>query len=310
MTSFQHKAVLLDEVIELMNIQPDGKYVDATFGRGGHSRAILAKLGAKGRLLVIDQDEQAIAEATALANSDERVVVGHVRFDELEKLVDDLQWTEQVQGVLMDLGVSSPQLDDPSRGFSFLREGPLDMRMDPRQSLSAEKWVNTAKESEIARVLKEYGEERFARRIAKAICRERAVHPISKTTQLAKIVADANPRWERRIHPATRSFQAIRIQVNDELGALHRALDQTLNVLAVGGRMLVISFHSLEDRLVKRFIQQQERGDDIPFDIPLRHDQLNIRMKRVGKPVHATDAEIESNTRSRSAVLRVAEKLK
>lgn len=309
MGSFEHKPVLLKEVLEKLEIKPDGVYVDATFGRGGHSQAILAQLGEQGRLLVIDQDDQAIETAEQLASSDKRVIVAHCTFNELERVVAEHDLTGKVQGILLDLGVSSPQLDNPERGFSFLREGPLDMRMDRRQKLTAEEWINSAKEGDIAQVLKEYGEERYGRRIANFICKHRLEERITTTKQLADIVAKGNPRWERRINPATRSFQGIRIFINRELDVLKEVLVQSLEVLTVGGRFAVISFHSLEDRIVKRFIQKQERGDDIPIEIPVIHSQLNIRMRRVGKAIRASDDEVKSNPRSRSAVLRVAEKL-
>lgn len=309
MESFEHRPVLLQAVLEKLEIEPDGVYVDATFGRGGHSRAILERLGEKGRLIVIDQDDQAIAAAEQLASSDKRVIVAHCAFSQLERIVAEHGFMGKVNGVLLDLGVSSPQLDDPERGFSFLREGPLDMRMDRRQKLTAEEWINSAKESDIAQVLKEYGEERYARRIANFICRHRLEERITTTKQLAEIITKGNPKWERRINPATRSFQGIRIFINRELDVLKEVLIQGLEVLAVGGRLAVISFHSLEDRIVKRFIQRQEKGDDIPIEIPVIHSQLNIRMRRVGKAIRADEDEVKSNPRSRSAVLRVAEKL-
>lgn len=308
-TGFTHTPVLLQEAINMLAIKDDGTYIDTTYGRGGHTRAILEHLGPNGKLLVIDQDPQAIADAEQLAANDKRVTVRYARFDQLTELTHELNWTTQIDGILMDLGVSSPQLDDASRGFSFSSEGPLDMRMDAHQTLNAEQWVNTTEEAEIIRVLKEYGEERFAKRIARAICEKRAKAPITTTAQLSKIVTEANPRWEKYKHPATRAFQAIRIAVNDELNVLRQTLDQALEVLTVGGRLCVISFHSLEDRIVKRFIQHHERGDDIPRDIPIKHADLNIRMRRVGKAIRAGEDELQQNPRARSAVLRVAEKL-
>ncbi len=292
-----------------LNIQANGKYVDGTFGRGGHSRAILARLGDSGRLLALDKDPAAIAEAGRCCGEDPRFTIRQTSFANLQQAVEAQGWLGEVDGILLDLGVSSPQLDDPGRGFSFQQDGPLDMRMDPQSGIPAAEWLATASEQEIARVLKEYGEERFAKRIARAIVRERAEHPIETTAQLAGIVAASVPGREPGKDPATRSFQAIRIFINQELEDLENCLEQVLKVLKPGGRLVVISFHSLEDRRVKRFIRKQEKGDEFPPDLPVAHIQLKPRMRRVGKPLRASEAEVAANPRARSAIMRVAERL-
>jgi len=305
---FQHQSVLLQEAVAALITNPDGLYVDGTFGRGGHSRAILEKLGPKGRLLVIDKDPEAIAVAQALSQQDPRVVVAHGSFSEMDRWVRELTQAEAVQGVLLDLGVSSPQLDDASRGFSFGKDGPLDMRMDTTRGQSAAEWVATAKEEEIARVLFEYGEEKFSRRMAKAIVAARIHTEIVSTLQLAEIVKQANPAWEKHKHPATRAFQGIRIFINDELGDLRHALQVARDLLVVGGRMAVISFHSLEDRIVKEFMRKEARGDDFPRGLPVTQAQLTPSLRLLGKK-QANAQEVEDNVRARSAVLRVAEKI-
>lgn len=305
----EHRPVLFDEVLEALNIRPDGIYLDGTFGRGGHSAAILARLSEKGRLLAMDKDPQAIAVAQQQFSGDTRFSIVRGSYTMLEQEVERRGWRGKVDGILLDLGVSSPQLDDPSRGFSFRHDGPLDMRMDPDSGMSASEWLNSAKEGEISRVLKEYGEERFAKRIASAIVRERTQQPIMTTARLAKIIADANPKWEKDKNPATRSFQAIRIFINGELDELEQVLEQSVEVLAPAGRLAVISFHSLEDRRVKRFIRDEARGGDFPPDLPITDSQLNRRLRAVGKDIRAGKAELAENPRSRSAVLRVAERL-
>lgn len=314
-TSFQHETVFLKEAVDALVTAPDGVYVDGTFGRGGHSRLILEKLDKNGRLLVIDKDPEAIAVAEALRAGDSRVTVAYGSFAELARFVDACPGVQRVNGqavvngVLLDLGVSSPQLDDARRGFSFTHDGPLDMRMNNKQGLSAAEWLATAAEEEIARVIYEYGEEKFSRRMARAIVAERALHPINTTKQLADIVTQANPAWERHKHPATRAFQGIRIFINDELNDLETTLRALLDVLAVGGRMAVISFHSLEDRIVKQFIQKEARGDNFPPGVPVTSSQLNPRLRPIGKALKGSDVERDRNVRARSAVLRVAEKL-
>jgi 16S rRNA (cytosine1402-N4)-methyltransferase len=305
----QHQTVLLEEAVDAVITNPDGFYVDGTFGRGGHSRLILQRLSAAGRLLVIDKDPQAIAVAQDLAASDARVSVGQGSFADLSRFVSEMQYAGQVQGVLLDLGVSSPQLDDPQRGFSFMQDGPLDMRMNPLTGQSAAQWLQSAAEEEIARVIYEFGEERFSRRMAKAIVAVRQDQEITSTLQLAEIIKQANPAWEKHKHPATRAFQGIRIFINNELADLERALVAILELLAVGGRMVVISFHSLEDRIVKQFIQKQVRGDDYPAGVPVTQDQLKPRLRSIGKALKSGSSERDDNVRSRSAIMRVAEKI-
>lgn len=310
--SFRHETVFLREAVEALVTDADGLYVDGTFGRGGHSRLLLEKLGARGRLLVIDKDPEAIAVAEALRAQDPRVAVAHGSFAELAHLVAELPGAtggRAVNGVLLDLGVSSPQLDDAQRGFSFTHDGPLDMRMNNKQGMSAAQWLATAAEEEIARVIYEYGEEKFSRRMARAIVAERTHHPITTTKRLADIVAQANPAWERHKHPATRAFQGFRIFINDELKDIETALRATLDVLVAGGRLAVISFHSLEDRIVKQFIQKEVRGDDFPPGVPVTSAQLNPRLRAIGKALKGADVERDRNVRARSAVLRVAERL-
>lgn len=305
----EHKPVMVAEVLKGLHIQSDGIYLDATFGRGGHSRAILDELNSKGRLLAMDRDPTASLVATQFAKNDPRFVFHSGPFSSAYAFCESEGVVGKVNGILLDLGVSSPQLDDPSRGFSFTEEGPLDMRMDPRSGVSAAEWLNSSEESEIAEVLKVYGEERFHRRIAHAIIEARKNTPITSTKLLAEIVAKANPAWEKHKHPATRSFQAIRIFINQELAELDVCLEQSLNLLAVGGRLVVISFHSLEDRKVKHFMQLQEKGDSHPKGLPIKEDLMKKKLKRVGPAQKPSEKEIQENRRSRSAILRVGEKL-
>ncbi len=309
MSDSQHITVLLNEAVEALVTNTSGFYVDGTFGRGGHSGLILQSLSSDGHLLGIDKDLAAIATANSRFGTDNRFAIAHGSFAELASLVATRGLSGKVNGVLLDLGVSSPQLDEAERGFSFMQDGPLDMRMDQTRGQSAADWVNTASEDDITWVLKEYGEERFAKRMARAVIAERQKQPFTRTKHLAEVIKEANPAWEKGKHPATRAFQAIRIQVNNELGDLDSVLEQALEVLAPGGRLVVISFHSLEDRVVKRFIRRQEQGDPIPKGLPVRDDQLNKRMRSLGKAIKASDDEVNANVRSRSAVMRVAEKL-
>ena len=305
----KHQPVLLDEVIDNLAIKPDGVYVDATFGRGGHAQAVLNRLSPTGRLLVLDKDPEAIAFACQHFSNDKRLIAQQGSFTLLEKLVKDQNLHGKVDGILFDLGVSSPQLDNPERGFSFMRAGKLDMRMDFSQGVDAATWIARVPEQELANVLWEYGEERFSRRIARSIVEIRKTTPIATTDQLAEIVKAAIPAWEKGKHPATRSFQAIRIAINHELDDLKLGLASALEVLKVGGRLLVISFHSLEDRLVKHFIQRHERGNDFPAGMPIKHELYHARLKRCGRALKATEQEVIMNPRARSAVLRIAEKL-
>ncbi len=306
---FKHKTVLLDEAVELLITNPAGSYVDGTFGRGGHSRVILSQLSAEGRLLGFDKDPQAIAVAEQLQQQDGRFEIVHDSFAQLRCELERRGLMGSLDGVLLDLGVSSPQLDDPQRGFSFLHDGPLDMRMNTQVGESAAQWLARADEKEIADVMYLYGEERFSRRIAKAIVAERQKQPITTTARLAEIVKVANPKWERGKNPATRAFQGIRIFINSELDDLTACLEQALEGLNVGGRLVVISFHSLEDRIVKRFIRKHVRGDEAPLGLPVPQALLNQRLKAIGKARKASDAEVSDNVRSRSAIMRIAEKL-
>ncbi len=305
----QHITVLLHEAVDSLVTKPAGFYVDGTFGRGGHSALVLERLSKEGHLLAIDKDVSAIQVAKERFADDARFTIRQGSFAELADLMEIREMIGKVDGVLLDLGVSSPQLDDAERGFSFQHDGPLDMRMDQTCGQSAADWVNSASEEEIARVLKEFGEERFAKRMARAIVLERQRVPFTRTKQLADVIKEANPAWEKGKHPATRAFQAIRIQVNNELADLEQVLEQALKVLAIGGRLVVISFHSLEDRVVKRFIRRQEQGDPVPMGLPIRDAQLNKRMRSCGKAIKASDGEVGLNVRSRSAIMRVAEKI-
>jgi len=308
-SSLIHKPVLLEETLTALNIKPDGCYVDGTFGRGGHSQEIIKQLGEKGKLLAFDKDPQAIAAANAIAANDERLHVKQGSFTQLEQTVNELGWKGKVDGIFLDLGVSSPQLDDAGRGFSFRYDGPLDMRMDPDSGQSAAQWLATADERDIMMVLFDYGEEKFARRIAKAIVAAREEQPINTTKRLASIVATASPPKDRNKDPSTRTFQAIRIFINQELEDLKTCLSQAVDLLAPGGRLVVISFHSLEDRIVKRFIREQCKGDDFPLDLPVQHAQLNQNMKMIGKAIKSGRKELDENPRARSAVMRIAERL-
>ena len=307
----EHQTVLLEETVAALVGDTEGIYVDGTFGRGGHTRLLLSRLGPGARVLGVDKDPQAIAAGLELASADPRFSIAQGSFAELPRLLAERGVTQPLAGILLDLGVSSPQLDQAERGFSFSKDGFLDMRMDPATGQSAAAWLASADEQDIAWVLKTYGEERFAKRIARALVAARAERPIDTTSRLAKIVADANPAWEKGKNPATRAFQAIRIHINDELGDLTRFLDQALDLLGIGGRLAVISFHSLEDRLVKRFIKQQVRGDgdDVPSYIPLTAAMSEPRLRSLGRAIQPGPAEVGSNPRARSAILRVAEKL-
>ena len=304
-----HTPVLLDEVLAGLSVQADGRYCDATFGRGGHAAAILQQLGAAGRLCAIDRDPAAIAAGRERFAAEPRLTLVRGSFGRLEERVRAAGWEGELQGVLLDLGVSSPQLDEAGRGFSFMQDGPLDMRMDNESGLSAAQWLARAGEREIADVLFKLGEEKFSRRIARAIVAARAETPIGTTRQLADIAAAAVPTREPGKHPATRTFQAIRIHVNRELEEVEAALPQAVNLLAPGGRLCVISFHSLEDRLVKRFMRREAQGDPIYAELPDVPPHARPRLKLVGGAVMASDEEIARNPRARSAVLRVAERI-
>lgn len=316
-----HDAVLLNEAVEaLVQGKPlqnssekpekiDGIFIDCTFGRGGHSRLLLSKLGENSQLLAFDKDPQAIAVANELADQDKRFEIVHDSFSLLENEVEKRDWAGKVDGVLMDLGVSSPQLDQAERGFSFMQDGPLDMRMNSTKGQTAQEWIAETKEEDMVFAFKAYGEERYAKRIARAICEKRELETIDTTKKLAGIISEAHPRWEKHKHPATRCFQAIRIAVNSELDDLKAVLEQSLEAMKVGGRLVAISFHSLEDRIVKQFIRDQEKGKDFPAGLPITEDMIERRMKKVGKFVKAGKEELERNNRARSAVMRVAEKI-
>ncbi|HEX9452688.1 MAG TPA: 16S rRNA (cytosine(1402)-N(4))-methyltransferase RsmH [Burkholderiales bacterium] len=301
-----HKTVLLKEAVEALRIKADGTYVDATFGRGGHSRAILARLGGSGKLIAIDRDPEALASAARI--SDPRLAAFQMEFGRIGQVVAKANLAG-VDGVLLDLGVSSPQLDSPARGFSFRLDGPLDMRMDPGHGKTAAEWLAQASEQEIGEVIKRHGEERFAKQIARAIVAARSSGPVDRTRQLAQIVAKAVPAREPHPDPATRTFQALRIHINQELEELEIALPQCLEMLNEGGRLVVISFHSLEDRIVKHYMRTQAQSGALPARLPVRAAELpKPRMKLIGKPVYPTDAEVAANPRARSAVMRVAER--
>jgi 16S rRNA (cytosine1402-N4)-methyltransferase len=304
-----HQSVLLQESVDALITDLDGFYVDGTFGRGGHSREVLSRLSEEARLMAVDKDEQAIAEADKQFADDARFSIRHGSFSQLNEWLTEVEKLGKVNGILLDLGVSSPQLDEAHRGFSFMQDGPLDMRMNRTKGETAAEWINSASQEDIARVLKEYGEERFSKRISRAIVEHRQEQPFTTTHELSKVVTEANPAWEKGKHPATRAFQAIRIHINDELSDLDVILDQALAALAVGGRLVVISFHSLEDRRVKRFIRQQVQGDRLPIGVPVRDEQLNKRLRSIGKVTKAGANELAHNPRARSAVMRVAEKI-
>lgn len=304
-----HKSVMSQEVIEGLVIKPDGNYIDATFGRGGHAREIRKVLGKAGHLLVIDKDPDAIAHAKALFDQDPQVEIEHGSFAQLQEFVEKHQLSGCIDGILLDLGVSSPQLDEASRGFSFSADGPLDMRMDTTRGMDAATWLHQAEETEIYRVLKEYGEERFSKRIAYAIVQERQIKKIETTAELVRIVIAAQPVKEKHKHPATRVFQAIRIFINDELQELQQCLEQCLEVLRIKGHLVVISFHSLEDRIVKQFMRKHSRGDALPVELPVMHVDLKQRLRCVGKAIKANEKEVSENPRARSAILRIAEKI-
>jgi 16S rRNA (cytosine1402-N4)-methyltransferase len=308
MSSNAHVPVLLGPVLKGLKIKPDGCYVDGTFGRGGHSKEILQQLGENGRLVAIDRDPEAIATAPDFLLQDPRFELVRGSFAQLETFIGERNLVGEIDGLLFDLGVSSPQLDEADRGFSFLRDGPLDMRMDPDSGMSASDWLATVEERELMLVLKQFGEETYARRIAHAIVEARAEMPISRTAQLARIVEEVRPQRGEKIHPATRTFQAIRIAINDEMGQLESVLGQAVAVMKRGARLCVISFHSLEDRIVKRFMRDASREPEQYRGMPDIPEEHRPKLSLVGKPITATDEEIKANRRARSARLRIAER--
>lgn len=305
----EHEPVLLAEAVRYLVVDANGCYVDATFGRGGHCREILRHLSEQGRVYAMDRDPAAVAMGWRLQQLDQRLTVEQRSFAEIGEWAREKNMLGQVDGILLDIGVSTPQLKDPERGFSFQLDGPLDMRMDPTSGISAAQWIATATESAIASVLKEYGEERFARRIARAIVVAREEAPIDRTGQLAEIVSNAVPMRERHKHPATRTFQAIRLLVNQELEALQSCLHASQEVLAPGGRLVVISFHSLEDRIVKQYMRGSGTADEWPAKFPFANpSKTEVHWKVLGR-TKPTDAEIQRNPQARSAVCRAAEKV-
>jgi len=305
----QHRPVLLKETVAALAVRRDGFYLDGTFGRGGHTTEILKQLGAEGRILAMDQDPQAIEVAEQKFAADGRFEIIQKNFESMEEVITSRGMMQKVNGILLDIGVSSPQLDDASRGFSFIRPGPLDMRMNPQVGQSAAEWLATVEEYDLTTVLMHFGEEKFARRIANAIVETRKETRINDTVQLANIIEAAIPVKSKNKHPATKSFQAIRIYINRELEVLEQALSAGLNVLAVGGRLAVISFHSLEDRMVKRFFREMSRGPQIPKDIPILAKDLKQPYKLIGKAIKPGKQEVQENPRSRSSVLRVIERV-
>ena len=308
-TDFSHQPVLLNEVLEALNVKQNGVYVDATFGRGGHTSAILNSLGREGRLIAFDQDPEAIAYGRKRFVDDPRIEFEHCNFSEMEAVIVARGLSNRIDGVLMDLGVSSPQLDDAERGFSFLKSGPLDMRMNTEQGESAMEWLARVEMRDLILVLKRYGEEKFAKRIATAIIETRAEQVIDDTTMLANIISDAIPVKEKHKHPATRSFQAIRMYVNQELPSIETGLLAATSVLAVGGHLAVISFHSLEDRMVKRFMRDKSSRPKLPPGLPIMDKDEQPPFRLVGKSWVAAEEELVANPRSRSARLRVLERV-
>jgi 16S rRNA (cytosine1402-N4)-methyltransferase len=306
---FEHTPVLLEEVLAALQVREAGRYLDATFGRGGHTAAILQRIGAQGRVVAIDRDLEAIRAGRDQFAADRRLTLVHSPFSELAQVVKEMGMVGEFNGVLLDLGVSSPQLDDAARGFSFAQDGPLDMRMNNAGGMTAADWLARAPEHEIARVIRDFGEERFAKRIARGIVQARSEQPLSRTLQLAEIVAAAVPTREPGKHPATRTFQAIRIHVNRELDEIEAALDGTLSALAPQGRLCVISFHSLEDGIVKRFMQKHSQEDPIYAGLPVVPAHAQPKLRRVGRAVHPSVEEVERNPRARSSIMRVAEKV-
>lgn len=305
-----HISVLLDEAITGLAIDQDGCYIDCTFGRGGHSGLILSKLSKQGRLIAIDRDPTAIAAAEKF-NDDPRFLIEHQGFADLQDIADKHQLNGKVQGILLDLGVSSPQLDEAERGFSFMKDGPLDMRMDTTRGQTAAEWLAFADVEDITWVLRTFGEEKHAWRIANAIVDTREESPLTRTGQLAKLIKTTAPQREIKKHPATRSFQAIRMYINSELEQIEKAIAASLSVLATGGRLVVISFHSLEDRLIKQFMKKHSQGRQVPRGLPISEAELQKgkKLQLVGRRLKPSKTEVEDNVRSRSSVLRIAERL-
>lgn len=306
---FEHTPVLLEEVLAALDVRKAGRYLDATFGRGGHTAAILQRIGTEGAVVAIDRDPEAIRAGRERFATDERLTLMHGPFSGVAQMVKEMGMVGEFNGVLLDLGVSSPQLDDAARGFSFAQDGPLDMRMNNSTGLTAADWLAKAPEHELARVIRDFGEERFAKRIVRGIVQARREQPLTRTLQLADVIADAVPVREPGKHPATRTFQAIRIQVNNEFGEIEAALEGTLTALAPQGRLCAISFHSLEDGIVKRFMQKHSREDPVYAGLPVVPAHAQPKLRRIGRAIHPSAPEIERNPRARSAIMRVAEKV-
>lgn len=304
-----HQTVLLAEAVDALVQDSAGTYVDGTFGRGGHSAAILERLGAKGSLVAIDRDPDAISYGLERFGKEPRIEFVHAEFSNLKSVILERNLSGNLSGVLLDLGVSSPQLDEPQRGFSFMRNGPLDMRMNNASGMSAADWLNAAAEQDIAKVIKVYGEERFAKRIARGIVEARAEKPLDTTKELADIIKASAPVFDQGKHPATRSFQAIRMYINSELAELETTLSDVVDLLAPNGRLVVISFHSLEDRIVKRFMRDASNPPQLPKEIPVAAEETKAPLRVLGKPIRAGDAEVKVNPRARSAIMRVAERV-
>lgn len=303
-----HETVLKQEAVDALVLNPHGTFVDCTYGRGGHTQLILERISADGKVMAIDKDMAAIEDAEQRFSDEPRLSVAHGSFRYIAEMLAERE-LGPVDGVLIDLGVSSPQLDEADRGFSFSHDGPLDMRMDQTRGQTAAEWLNHAKPSDIAYVIRRFGEEKFARRIAGRIADAREESPLVTTGDLVRIVEAAVPTREQKKHPATRTFQAIRIFINDELQDLEAALEAVMPTLALGGRLVVISFHSLEDRIVKRFMRDQARGEQLPSRLPVRDADIKRFLKLIGKPVKPSDAEVATNRRSRSSIMRIAEKI-
>ena len=308
MSTAGHTSVMVKEVVEALNIRPDGTYVDATFGRGGHTRAILECLGPAGRVLAIDRDPDACRYGHEVFANEPRMLLVQARFSDLAAIIEREGLRQRITGMVFDLGVSSPQLDHASRGFSFQKQGPLDMRMDFSTGETVADWLSAVEEAELVRVLRELGEERYAKRIARAVVGARGHVPLTTTTELAALISQCVPTVEPGKHPATRTFQALRIKVNGELDELDVILSQIESLLSVNGRLVVISFHSLEDRRVKHFFRRCARGDRYPPDLPITRDQIRPTLRLVGKLLRPTSEEVDLNPRARSAVMRVAER--
>ena len=308
MSTAGHTSVMVKEVVEALNIRPDGTYVDATFGRGGHTRAILECLGPAGRVLAIDRDPDACRYGHEVFANEPRMLLVQARFSDLAEIIEREGLRQRITGMVFDLGVSSPQLDHASRGFSFQKQGPLDMRMDFSTGETVADWLSAVEEAELVRVLRELGEERYAKRIARAVVGARGHVPLTTTTELAALISQCVPTAEPGKHPATRTFQALRIKVNGELDELDVILSQIESLLSVNGRLVVISFHSLEDRRVKHFFRRCARGDQYPPDLPITRDQIRPTLRLVGKLLRPTREEVDLNPRARSAVMRIAER--